>query len=94
MEKKKRKKEGGKGRTLNNESFTFVEQGPVAWSDEHSPDMQMVAVSILGSGNILYSFVETGHEIISMAILSLPLIQAGQLSVTGQRMCTLYWLTA
>ena len=38
-----------------------------------------------------YSFVETGHEIISTAILSLPLIQEVQLSVTGERMCTEYW---
>ena len=36
------------------------------------------------------SFVEFGHEIISTAILSLPLIQGGQLSVTGERMCTKY----
>ena len=39
-----------------------------------------------------YSFVEIGHEIISTAILSLPLslplLQLGQLSVTGKRMCT------
>ena len=32
-------------------------------------------------------FVEIGHEIISTAILSLPLIQ-GQLSATGKKMCT------
>ena len=32
--------------------------------------------------------VEIGHEIISTAILSLLLIQVGQLSVTGERMCT------
>ena len=36
---------------------------------------------------------EIGHEIISMAILFLPLIQVGQLSVTGEKMCTKYWLT-
>ena len=35
-----------------------------------------------------HAFVEIGHEIISTAILSLPLIQVGQLSVTGERMCT------
>ena len=35
-----------------------------------------------------HSFVEFGHEIISAAILSIPLIQEGQLSVTGERMCT------
>ena len=34
-----------------------------------------------------HSFVETDHEIFSMVILSLPLIQEGQLSVSGERMC-------
>ena len=34
-----------------------------------------------------------GHENISTAILPLPLIQEEQLSVTGERMCTKYWLT-
>ena len=38
-----------------------------------------------------HSFVENGHEIISTAILSLPLIQEGQLSVTSERMCTKLW---
>ena len=38
-----------------------------------------------------HSFVEISHEIISAAILSLPLIQEGQLSVTGDRICTKYW---
>ena len=38
-----------------------------------------------------HSSVEIGHEIISGAILSLLLIQEGQLSVTGERMCTKYW---
>ena len=35
-----------------------------------------------------HSFVENGHEIISTAILSLPLIQVGQLSDIGERMST------
>ena len=35
-----------------------------------------------------HSSVEIGYRIISMAILSLLLIQVGQLSVTGERMCT------
>ena len=35
-----------------------------------------------------HSFVESDHEIFSTVILSLPLIQEGQLSVTGERMCT------
>ena len=36
-----------------------------------------------------YSFVEIDHEIFSMVILSLLLIQEGQLSVSGERMCTI-----
>ena len=56
----------------------------VARSDAHLPGMQAVVGSILTSGNILSRF---GHEIISTASLSLPLIQ-GQLSVTGERICT------
>ena len=36
-----------------------------------------------------HSFVEIDHEIFSVVILSLPLIQEGQLSVSGERMCTI-----
>ena len=36
-----------------------------------------------------HSFVEIDHEIFSIVILSLPLIQEGQLSVSGKRMCTI-----
>ena len=32
--------------------------------------------------------MEIDHQIFSVAILSLPLIQEGQLSVSGGRMCT------
>ena len=35
------------------------------------------------------SFVEIDHEIFSTVILSLLLIQEGQLSVSGERMCTI-----
>ena len=35
--------------------------------------------------------MDIGLEIISTANLSLPLIQEGQLSDTGERMCTKYW---
>ena len=34
-----------------------------------------------------HSFVEIDHEIFSTVILSLPLIQEGQLSVSGEKMC-------
>ena len=36
-----------------------------------------------------HSFVENDLEIFSMVILSLPQIQEGQLSVSGERMCTI-----
>ena len=36
-----------------------------------------------------HSFVEIDHEIFSTVILSLSLIQEGQLSVSGKRMCTI-----
>ena len=36
-----------------------------------------------------HSFVEIDHVIFSMVILSLPLIQEGQLSVSGERLCIL-----
>ena len=35
-----------------------------------------------------HSFVEIDHEIFSTVILSLPLIQEGQLSVSGERIST------
>ena len=35
------------------------------------------------------SFVEIDHEIFSKIILSLLLIQEGQLSVSGEKMCTI-----
>ena len=35
------------------------------------------------------SFVEIDREIVSTVILFLPLIQEGQLSVSGKRMCTI-----
>ena len=34
-------------------------------------------------------FVEIDHKIFSTVILSLPLIQEGQLLVSGERMCTI-----
>ena len=36
-----------------------------------------------------HSFVEIDREIFSTVILSLPLIQEGQLSVSGEIMCTI-----
>ena len=36
-----------------------------------------------------HSFLEIDHEIVSMVILSLLLIHEGQLSISGERMCTI-----
>ena len=36
-----------------------------------------------------HSFVEIDHELFSSVILSLPLIQEGQLSVSGEKMRTI-----
>ena len=36
-----------------------------------------------------HSFTEIDHEIFSAVILSILLIQEGQLSVSGKRMCTI-----
>ena len=63
--------------------------GTVARSDVRPPGIRIVAGLILTSGNILSW--RLSHEIISTAILSLPLIQEGQLSVTGERLCAKYW---
>ena len=35
-----------------------------------------------------FYFMEIDHQLYSMVILSLSLIQEGQLSVSGERMCT------
>ena len=40
-------------------------------------------------GGWQHSFAEIDHEIFSTVILFLPLIQEGQLSVSGERMCTI-----
>ena len=37
------------------------------------------------------TFLALDHEIISMVIHHLPVIEEGQLSVTGKRMHTKYW---
>ena len=51
------------------------------------PTGDQVAGSTAEVSNIF--FVEIDHEIFSKVILSLPLIQEGQLSVSGERICTI-----
>ena len=36
-----------------------------------------------------HSFMEIDHEIFSTGVLSLPLIQEGQLSISDERLCTI-----
>ena len=59
----------------------------VAQLDAHPTGDQEVGVR--PSRGRQHSFVEIDHEIFSTVILSLPLIQEGQLSVSGERMCTI-----
>ena len=68
------------------ENLTFIWSVPVARSHAHPTSIQEVVVQ---SSGLATFFVEIGHEIISKAVLSLPLIQIGQLSVTGEMMCTI-----
>ena len=50
-------------------------------------DQEVASSAPAEVGNIL--FLDIGHEIFSTVILSLPLIQEGQLSLSGERMCTI-----
>ena len=52
-------------------------------------DMLFVKFNVFFWYRTYVSFVEIDHEIFSTVILSLPLIQEGQLSVSGERMCTI-----
>ena len=55
----------------------------VAPSDARPTGDQEVAGSVRQ-----HSFMKIDHEIISTVIVSLPPIHEGQLSVSGERMCT------
>ena len=66
--------------------FKISLPGVVARSDARPPGMRPVADSTLTSGT--HSLEEVCHEKVSTTIISLLLIQEGQLSVTGERMCT------
>ena len=62
---------------------------PETWSDLSGP---FCPWSVLSE----YQVMGPGFDTRSSNILSflLPLFQEGQLSVTGESMCTKYWLTA
>ena len=54
-------------------------------------DVMTIGISLIGCASGKTFFRRFGHENVSTAILSLPLIQEGQLDVTDERMCTKYW---
>ena len=58
------------------------------WLTVHKIDQKHVLGTHWKRGR-QHSFMETDHEIFSAVILSLPLIQEGQLSVSGERICTI-----
>ena len=55
----------------------------------HSCNLIRIWIVLNGYKGRQHSFVEIDHEIFFTVILSLSLIQEGQLSVSGERMCTL-----
>ena len=66
----------------------FPTRGPrwLSWMRRPTGDQEVAGSTPAEVGNI---FVEIDHEIFSTVSLSLPLIQEGQLSVSGERMCTI-----
>ena len=59
----------------------------IAQLDAHpTGDQEVVGLTPQGRQ---HPFMEIDHEIFSAVILSLPLIQEGQLSVSGEGMCTI-----
>ena len=65
----------------------FLERASVAQLDARPTGDQEVAGSI-PAGSATF-FMEIDNERFSTTIFSLPLIQIGQLSVSGERMCTI-----
>ena len=58
----------------------------LSWMCHPTGDQEVAGSTPAEVGNILSW---SDHEIFFMVILSLPLIQEGQLSVSGERMCTI-----
>ena len=59
----------------------------VAQLDAHLTGDQEVP-GLIPAGSRQHSFMEIDHEMFSTVILSLPLIQEGQLLVSCEQMCT------
>ena len=72
----------------NKNNITVTSSRPrwLSWMRRPTGDQEVAGSTPAGRQ---HSFVEIDHEIFSTVILSLPLIQEGQLSVSGERMCTI-----
>ena len=79
---------GGSAISSDGYFFTIIPSWPqwLSWMHRPTGDRE-VAGSTPAKGR-QHSFVEIDHEIFSMVILSLLLIQEGQLPISGERMCT------
>ena len=62
-------------------SFSVAQFDAQLTDDQEVPDFDPLWVR-------QHSFVDIDNEIFATVILSLPLIQEGELSVSGRRMCT------
>ena len=76
------------GRTLSNVARTCdpILGGSVAWMRVR---LVIRRLQVRTPPGRLHSFVEIDHKIFLTVILSLPLIQEGQLSVSGERISTI-----
>ena len=74
----------------NHQLYNLLFAGAVAWSDMRPRVCLVCGRSQFRSSCLATFFSRVCQEIISTAILSFLLIQEGQLSVTGKRMCTKY----
>ena len=73
-----------------NDLFDYFHMGPASVAQLDAPsDWRPGGRGFNPRRGRQHSFVEIDHEIFSTVILSLPLIQEGQLSVSGERMCTI-----
>ena len=72
---------------LNVNRYMFLGPRWLSWMHRPTGDQEVAGSTPADVGK--HSFVEIDREIFSTVILSLPLIQEGQLSVSGKRMCTI-----
>ena len=77
------------GKVLKSDSFPTLPCQPASVAQLDAPSDWRPGRGFNPRRGWRHSFVEIDHEIFSTVILSLPLIQEGELSVSGERMCTI-----